>query len=75
MISDGAPGFKKVLFSVATSTANLLDASDTDSESESEEEISRYGKQKNVSGLFLQNLTQGTKISIFVHLIMTHDAC
>ena len=24
---------------------------------------------------FLQNLTQGTKISIFVHLIMTHDAC
>ena len=41
--------FDEVLFSVATSTANLLDASDTDSESECEEEISRYGKQKNVS--------------------------
>ena len=40
--------FKKVLLSVATSTANLLDASDTDSESECEDEISRYGKQKNV---------------------------
>ena len=41
--------FEEVIFSVATSTANLLDASDTDSESECEEEISRYGKQKNVS--------------------------
>ena len=34
---------------VATSTANLLDASDSDSESECDEDISRYGKQKNVS--------------------------
>ena len=40
---------EEVLFPVATSTANLLEASDTESESECEEEISRYGKQKNVS--------------------------
>ena len=54
-------GLENVLFSVATSTANLLDASDTDSESESEEEISRYGKQKNVRQIFFTEFDAGDK--------------